>query len=134
MPSPLTRRKFIVANSAAVLTAQITPPLRAAEAASSADAGKLAKEGGPKAVQSKPGPWKRWGEAEKAQLNSAVDQPSIFYWGGRGVNQRTALFIERFKQHCPREHVVTCSSGTAAVDRKSTRLNSSHVALPRMPA
>ena len=66
-------------------------------------------------MKSKPGAWKRWGDPEKAQLNAAVDQPSIFYWGGRGVNQRTALFIERFKQHCPREHVVTCSSGTAAV-------------------
>ena len=79
------------------------------------DGGALAKQGGMKAVQSKPGKWVRWDEREKQQLAAAVDQPSLFYWQGRGANKQTALFIERFKQYCPSAHVVTCSSGTAAL-------------------
>ena len=107
----MTRRAFIAAQSAAVVAAGLVPALRAAETPPE----KLAKEGGSKAVRSKAGAWVRWDQREKDQLGAAVDQPSLFYWQGRGANKQTALFIERFKQVCPREHVVTCSSGTAAV-------------------
>ena len=107
----MTRRAFIAAQSAAVVAAGLASPLRAAEIAPA----KLAKDGGPKSVRAKAGAWVRWDQREKEQLGVAVDQPSLFYWQGRGANKQTALFIERFKEVCPREHVVTCSSGTAAV-------------------
>ncbi len=106
---PLTRRRFIEANAAAVLVAQL--PARAADG----DPARLAKDGGAKAVTTRPGKWVRWDERERAQVDAAVAQASLFYWGGRGVNTQTALFVERFRRHCPAEHVFTCSSGTAAV-------------------
>lgn len=109
--SPMTRRAFIATQSTAVMAAGLAPALRAAETAPE----KLAKEGGPKAVRAKAGAWVRWDQREKEQLGATVDQPSLFYWQGRGANKQTALFIERFKAVCPRDHVVTCSSGTAAV-------------------
>lgn len=113
MPTSPTRRKFIASSSVALVAAQL--PGRAAEGGPPADASRLAKLGGAKAVQARPGKWVRWDDREKQQLAAAVDQPSIFYWQGKGANRQTALFIERFKQACPSEHVVTCSSGTAAV-------------------
>lgn len=106
-----TRRKFLRTSSVAVLAAPVAT--RAAEDA--AAGAKLAKLGGPKAVQTRPGKWVRWDEQEQRQLRAAIEQPSLFYWQGRGPNKQTATLIERFKQYCPREHVVTCSSGTAAV-------------------
>jgi dTDP-4-amino-4,6-dideoxygalactose transaminase len=114
MTSKPTRRKFLHRSSVTLLAAQIPGRLDAAEPLAT-EAAKLAKDGGPKAVQAKPGPWVRWDEKEKQQLGAAIDQPSLFYWQGRGTNRQTALFIERFKAYCPREHVVTCSSGTAAL-------------------
>jgi dTDP-4-amino-4,6-dideoxygalactose transaminase len=115
MLAPFTRRKFLYANSLALLATQLPGGAAESKPAAAGDADQLAKDGGPKTVQTKPGKWIRWDEREKQQLNAAVDQPSIFYWRGRGPNKQTALFIERFKQYCPREHVVTCSSGTAAL-------------------
>lgn len=117
MPAKVTRRKFLHAQSVALLATQVPATVRAAEdkPAATPDASKLAKQGGARTVQAKPGRWVRWDQREKQQLNAAVDQPSIFYWQGRGANTQTALFIERFKRYCPSQHVVTCSSGTAAV-------------------
>lgn len=114
MNSKPTRRKFLRTSSATLLATQL-PAVAGAAERHPGDTDKLAKAGGPKAVQSKPGAWVRWDEKEKQQLGAAVDQPSLFYWLGKGANKQTALFIERFKQYCPREHVVTCSSGTAAL-------------------
>lgn len=111
MSSSSSRRKFLQSGTVALAATQLPGQARAA----AADATRLAKDGGPRAVQAKAGPRVRWGEAEKQQLSAAVDQPSIFCWAGRQPNRQTALFIERFKQYCPREHVVTCSSGTAAL-------------------
>src|SRR4051812_28408156 len=108
----VSRRKFIQANSVAVLAAQLLPSGKAAEATAPADAGKLAKEGGPKAVQAKAGKRVRWDDREKQQLSATVDQPTLSYWSGQKPNKQTGLFVERFKQYCPREHVITCSSGT----------------------
>ncbi len=111
---PVTRRKFTAAGLAALATA---PLAGAAETkpAPADDSARLAKDGGPKAVTGKPGAWVRWDAREQAQVAEAVAQASLFYWQGRGANKQTALFVERFKRHCPREHVVTCSSGTAAL-------------------
>ena len=99
----------------ALLASQLPSRALGAETGTPVDAARLAKEGGPKAVLGKPGAWVRWDEREKLQLAGALDQPSLFYWGGRGVNKQTALFVERFKQLSPHDHVMTCSSGTAAV-------------------
>lgn len=114
MHSPLTRRKFIVGNAAAVVAAQL-PASRSAAAAVPPDAARLAKDGGPKAVVARPGKWVRWDERERKQLSEAVNQSSLFYWDAGRRNKQTALFVERFKRYCPSEHVVTCSSGTAAL-------------------
>lgn len=114
MSSPLSRREFLYANSVAALATQL-PSIAAVPGADAGEVMKLAKLGGPKAVVSKPGKWVRWDEAERQQMSSALEQASLFYWQGRGANTQTALFIERFKQHCPVPHVVTCSSGTAAL-------------------
>ncbi len=53
----------------------------------------------------------RWGEAERTQLDAMVAQPSLFYWRG----PQTALLVERFRQAYPFQHVMPCSSGTAAI-------------------
>lgn len=111
----ISRRDFLVANSSALLAAQLRSALAAATPAESTSAAKLAKDGGPKAVRGKAGARVRWGAQEKLQLAAAIDQPSLFYWAGKAANKQTALFVERFKQFCPRDHVVTCSSGTAAL-------------------
>ncbi|MBI5768375.1 MAG: DegT/DnrJ/EryC1/StrS family aminotransferase [Verrucomicrobia bacterium] len=111
--APMSRRKFVATNAAALVAAQLPSNLIAADAA--ADRQPLAKNGGPKTVRGKPGAWVRWDAREQAQVKAAIEQASLFYWAGRGVSKQTALFVERFKQHCPREQVMTCSSGTAAV-------------------
>ena len=116
MPRKITRRKFLCANSIALAATQLPRIGAAAETKAAApDAARLAKEGGAKAVATRRRSWVRWDERERQQLAAALEQPSIFYWQGRGANQQTALFIERFKRYCPAEHVVTCSSGTAAI-------------------
>lgn len=51
------------------------------------------------------------GRPGAALLSATVDQPSLFYWQG----PQTKLFTERFRKVCPLEHVMTCSSGTAAL-------------------
>ena len=72
---------------------------------------KLAIDGGPKAVQEKLKPVKRWGEPERERLNAAIEQNTMFYWQG----PQTKLFTERFREVCPVKYVMTCSSGTAAL-------------------
>jgi perosamine synthetase len=113
MSSPLTRRSFIAANSAALVASQLTGVGHAAEVPSAGV--KLARDGGPKSVRTPRGKWLRWDVREGQQINKAIDQSSLFYWQGGGPNQQTALFIERFREYCPARHVVTCSSGTAAL-------------------
>lgn len=109
----LSRRRFLASNGAALAAAGVAAG--AVAAGDARDRAKLAKQGGPKAVTRRPGPWVRWDEREQGQVRAAVGQASLFYWSGRGANRQTALFAERFRRHCPLEHVVTCSSGTAAV-------------------
>jgi perosamine synthetase len=108
MSHSFTRRKFLAASSAAVAATQ----LRSVAASSTGAAGaKLAVEGGEKAVKSSGGKLIRWGDPERQRLGAMLDQSTLFYWKGP---QTTAL-IERVQQHHPMKHVMTCSSGTAAL-------------------
>ena len=68
-------------------------------------------EGGDKAVKVSPAARPRWGETERQQLASMLQQNSLFYWEG----PQTRLLTERFQQFCPLKYVQTCSSGTAAL-------------------
>src|SRR5262249_15020454 len=101
----LSRRRFLAASSSALLTGS----LRSQEA--QANDSQLAIHGGPKAV-SQPRPrLVRWGEPERERLNAMIGQDSLFYWQG----PQTTLLTERFRKICPLQHVMTCSSGTAAI-------------------
>lgn len=82
-------------------------PVRAQQAA----APKLALHGGQKAVQRTLKLPIRWGDAERERLSSMLKQESLFYWKG----PQTQRLIERFQEVCPSKHVMTCSSGTAAL-------------------
>ena len=103
--SELSRREFVAASAGALAVAGLAMP------AVKAATGSLAIDGGPKAVQERVSPLVRWGEAERQQLDAAVNQNSLFYWRG----PQTKLLVERFREVCPVEHVMTCSSGTAAL-------------------
>src|SRR5689334_10203086 len=63
----LSRRDFLAASGAAVAASGIGGQLASAASTSPSDS-KLAIDGGPKAVQEKLTPVKRWGEPERAQL------------------------------------------------------------------
>lgn len=101
----VSRREFLALSSAAL----------GAGALAGADAPpappRLALHGGQKAVGERMPKLVRWGAPEKAQLDAMIGQDSLFYWKGP---QTTAL-IERFRALCPLPHVMTCSSGTAAL-------------------
>lgn len=81
--------------------------LHAAEPASPA----LAVDGGEKAVKTAFQAPARFGEPERERLEAMLGQDTLFYWKG----PQTQLFVERFQQICPLKHVMTCSSGTAAL-------------------
>ncbi len=101
----LSRREF-VAGTSGLLLAGVVQAGAAAE-----PAGKLAIEGGEKAVKTPAGSGRRWGEPERKQLEAMLEQNSLFYWQG----PQTKLLTERFQQFCPAKYVQTCSSGTAAI-------------------
>jgi perosamine synthetase len=72
----------------------------------------LAIDGGAPEIAQAPGELTgRWGEAERVLVEAALRQDSLFYWAG----PQTSLLIERFRRHYPLEHVMPCSSGTAAL-------------------
>jgi perosamine synthetase len=102
--SDLSRRQFLAATGA-LASAGVALP------AGAADTSTLAIGGGPKAVAGPVPPLVRWGEQEREQLSAVVGQNSLFYWNG----PQTKLLIERFRKFCPLKHVMTCSSGTAAL-------------------
>ncbi len=108
----LSRREFL-AGSAGLAAGM--PALNAAETQVPATvpitASRLALNGGPKAVTLAPKLGKRWGEPERERLNGLISQDTLFYWKG----PQTTQFVERFKQICPLEYVMPCSSGTAAL-------------------
>ena len=106
----LSRRVFVAAGSAALGMANHRSAAAAQDAASSPPA-QLALHGGPKTVRERLPRRVRWGEPERERLNAMLGQDSLLYWKG----PQTTLFIEQFKQVCPHRHVMTCSSGTAAL-------------------
>src|SRR5262245_33802793 len=105
LTNELSRREFLAASTGALAAAGVAVPADAAPASS------LAIDGGPKAVKGNVPSQIRWGEPERRQLNAVVDQNSLFYWKGTQTN----LLVERFREICPLKHVMTCSSGTAAL-------------------
>ena len=103
----LSRRTFLAATTGAVVAAN----LPGEEAIARENGAKLALHGGAKAVTGGRKLPIRWGNPEREQLNEMLAQQALFYWKG----PRTELLIERFRKICPLEHVMTCSSGTAAL-------------------
>jgi dTDP-4-amino-4,6-dideoxygalactose transaminase len=103
-----SRRGFLAATGGAAALGGLAV---AGSQAAAPPTEQLALRGGKKTVNEKLPPHQRWGDAEKQQLNAALDQSSMFYWQG----PQTKLFTERFRKVCPLKHVMTCSSGTAAL-------------------
>lgn len=100
----LPRRSFLAASAG----------LSAAALSSTAGAqtpSKLAIDGGAKAVTTALETKPRFGPPEGTRLASLMDGNSLFYWKG----PQTTDFISSFQEVCPLEHVMTCSSGTAAL-------------------
>jgi perosamine synthetase len=103
-----SRRQFVAGASA---SAGLLLAGAAGSNAQAADDGKLAIEGGAKAVKTAPASGKRWGDVERKQLEAMLEQNTLFYWQG----PQTKLLTERFQEFCPVKYVQTCSSGTAAI-------------------
>ena len=103
----LSRRDFIAGSAAATAAVVANAHAESAEG----DATRLALEGGPKTIliPAKQGP--RWGEPERERLDALMQQDTLFYWKGP---QKTR-FVKRFREICPLDHVMPCSSGTAAL-------------------
>ena len=104
-----SRREFLAASSSLVLAGSLAA-LDEKNPTPAADS-RLALQGGPKAVSEPMPKLVRWGEPERERLNAMIGQDSLFYWKG----PQTTLLIERFRAICPLKHVMTCSSGTAAL-------------------
>jgi dTDP-4-amino-4,6-dideoxygalactose transaminase len=104
----LSRRRFLAATSSVLVASGLES--QNVKVASAADS-RLALNGGQKAVQERLPRLVRWGEPERERLNSLIAQDTLFYWKG----PQTALLTERFRKTCPRQHVMPCSSGTAAL-------------------
>src|SRR2546422_5450915 len=105
-----TRREFIAGTSALFLAGDLAgEENKSAPAAPDTD--KLALEGGEKAVKKPAAKLVRWGEPEHAQFTEMLKQDSLLYWKA----PQTTLLIKRFQERYPLKHVMTCSSGTAAL-------------------
>jgi perosamine synthetase len=104
----VSRRQFVATASTGLLLAGAAGGASAEPAAQS---GKLAIQGGEKAVKSPAATGRRWGEPELKQLEAMLKQNSLFYWQG----PQTRLLTQRFQEICPLKYVQTCSSGTAAL-------------------
>jgi len=109
----LSRRQFVAATTTAFAGGLVAAncPTQTASAAADVAAQKLAIDGGPAAVTLAKPSLVRFGEPERQQLNALLQQDSLLYWKG----PQTTQFIERFRHEYPFEHVMTCSSGTAAL-------------------
>jgi perosamine synthetase len=106
----LSRRQFIAGGSALLLAGDLLGRDSASTPAHP-DADKLAINGGEKAVSKAATKPIRWGDPELEQFRQMLKQDSLIYWKA----PQTTLFIQRFKEHCPLQHVMTCGSGTAAL-------------------
>lgn len=107
----LSRRQFVAGASAGLLLAGAA----AGGSGQAAEVGKLAIDGGEKAVKAAVTRPPRWGDPEREQLTAMLQQPSLFYWQGAGYGPQSKALIERFQQFCPAKWVHNCSSGTAAL-------------------
>ena len=107
--SDFSRREFLSASAGLAVAGGFG--LTHAQETSAPPSAKLALHGGEKAVKQSARLPIRWGEPELERLNAMLRQDSLFYWKGPQTN----LLIERFKKVCPVKHVMTCSSGTAAL-------------------
>src|SRR5712671_167668 len=107
----ITRREFIASTSAVLLTGGVAAGEEPKIPASIPATEKLALEGGEKAVKKAARKPLRWGEPELAQFTEMLKQDSLIYWKA----PQTTLLTKRFQEHCPLTHVMTCSSGTAAL-------------------
>jgi hypothetical protein len=108
----ITRREFIAGTSALLMAGELAgQETKTAKAGAGKSGEKLAMEGGEKAVKKAATKPVRWGDPERDQFGEMLKQDSLLYWKA----PQTTLLIKRFKEHCPLEHVMTCSSGTAAL-------------------
>src|SRR5437868_7216517 len=106
--SGISRREFIAGTSALLMAGELSgQDTNTAKTVGDA-AEKLALEGGEKAVKKAATKPIRWGDPEREQFGEMLKQDSLLYWKA----PQTTLLIKRFKEHCPLEHVMTCSSGT----------------------
>lgn len=103
---PVSRREFVAASSGLLIAGSAH-----GRQPQETDSSKLALHGGKKSVTSVPPRLKRWGDLERERLEAMLGQDSLFYWKG----PQTTLFTDRFREFCPLKHVMTCSSGTAAL-------------------
>ncbi len=109
--SGITRREFIAGTSALLIAGDLSGEDTEAAKAGGDTAEKLALEGGEKAVKKPAVKPIRWGDMERDQFGEMLKQDSLLYWKA----PQTTMLIKRFKEHCPLEHVMSCSSGTAAL-------------------
>src|SRR5882762_3696413 len=109
--SRITRREFIAGTSALLVAGELSAEEVKPAKAGADTAEKLALEGGEKAVKKPAVKPIRWGDMERDQFGEMLKQDSLLYWKA----PQTTLLIKRFKEHCPLEHVMSCSSGTAAL-------------------
>ena len=110
----LSRRQFVAGASglaSGLLMAGALPGSAAEKTAGPAPTGKLAIDGGEKAIKTPSVLKDRWGEPERERLEAMLRQDSLFFWKG----PQTELMTERFRKVCPSKYVQTCSSGSAAV-------------------
>lgn len=106
---PFSRREFLAASSAALASTALSAA--DTDAPDSELPPKLALHGGEKTIQQRAKLGLRWGDPERQRLDATLSQDSLFYWKG----PQTARFIKGFQQVTPLKHVMTCSSGTAAL-------------------
>ncbi len=72
---------------------------------------RLAVHGGTPVKTTPFGTGMRFGDAELAHLKEALEQNTLFYWGGKKVKAMT----DRFKEIYGTDHCIATSSGTAAL-------------------
>src|SRR3954462_12749546 len=105
---PFSRREFLASSSVALGAAALC---RAEASVAAGPPARLALHGGEKAVGERMPKLVRWGEPEKQRLAAMIGKDSLFYWKG----PQASLLLERFRKTCPLPHVMTCSSGPAAL-------------------
>ena len=100
------------------------------------DSSRLALLGGVPVRDEARRPWPKWpisDELERATMLEVLESGAWWY------GERVRRFEDRYAAFQGAAHCVSCTSGTTALeialqDRKSTRLNSSHLTQSRMPS